>query len=98
MTIYDKLKQEFLRNHPEITYFQQAEIFRYFDMAFCIGYDEHDKRFKGRSIKIMRSDGVEFESIAEAARKVKCNYDNLCKALKKNHKYGGYYWKLIKTK
>lgn len=89
----DKLRKDFLDRHPGINYFSQKEIFQYIDMAFCIGHDEAMKIQNKTGIKVVRHDGVEYESIVRAAKKNKVSETAIRKAINKGTKSAGYYWK-----
>lgn len=93
--ILDKLIIDFKKRFPEVDYFTQSIIINLINQGFCLGYDAHANRFKGRSKKVRRSDGKKYESIHNAALENLINEDNLRKAIKKKYKCAGYYWKII---
>ena len=94
MDMLTRLKKDFLNKHPSLTYFEQKEIFQYFDIAYCLGYDSINKN---KGIKIIRSDGVRYNSIAEAARINKISERQIRRSLKGAMKAAGYNWKFLKT-
>lgn len=94
-SILDKLIIDFKNRFPEIDYFTQTIIINLINQSFCLGYDSHNNRFKGRSKKVIRGDGKKYESIHKAAKENLINEDNLRKAIKNKHKCAGYYWKTL---
>jgi len=90
-TKLNELFKEFRKKYPKMDYFTQEEIFQYMRMAFHVGYDI--KLFKNGLKGVIRSDGVEYESLTEAQNKSKTGRSNIIRSIKTGWKAGGYNWK-----
>lgn len=87
------LFKEFRSKYPKMDYFTQEEIFQLGRMCFHLGNDSEKDSHKMNSKKVLRSDGMEYMSMTEAAKVNKIARQNIGSAIKEGWKSGGFYWK-----
>jgi len=89
---------DFKKKYPKIDYFTQEEIFQYMRMAYCIGEDNKEQKFKPEYRAVIRSDGKTYKSLILAGKMNGVSESAIRSAIKNNHKSAGYNWKYKKTK
>lgn len=94
-----RLKKDFkeVKHNHYISEKQAKFIERYFDAAFALGADYVYKKQRPKNDKkvhkLLNGKVVDtFDSMTSAAKDVKVDSSSIRKAIKNNHKSGGYYW------
>jgi hypothetical protein len=93
MSEIDKLIADFVKVH-KADYFEMQPYIQYLRAAYALGFQD-GRRKENKEKPVMRSDGVRYISMKEAAEKNFVNPRCISKAIIKNHKSAGYYWQKI---